>query len=195
MELVPARLIARRALWVIPFGLAGAAAVVMRHQDPIAELPAVDTDSDADQEVTIARFDEAGVNLGLVRAQTVTRTDSEWREVLTPQQYAVTRQGQTDPAFSGTLYRSHQAGLFRCVGCGEALFSSDAKYDSGTGWPSFWAPIAKENLRIHQEPGVTLMSGIEVICGRCRAHLGHVFDGGPPPTHLRYCINESSLRS
>jgi len=108
--------------------------------------------------------------------------------------YAVTRQRQTDPAFSGTLYRTHQPGLFRYVCCGEALFISDAKYNSGTGWPSFWAPIAAENLRTRKEPGISLASGVEVICARCRAHLGHIFNDGASPTHLRYCINESSLR-
>ena len=121
-------------------------------------------------------------------------SEAEWRELLSPQQYYVTRQGRTDPAFSGTYYRLQESGLFRCICCGEALFDSSAKYDSGTGWPSFRAPIAMENLRTRREPSATLAAGIEVVCARCGAHLGHVFDDGPRPGHLRYCINESALR-
>jgi len=188
---VHARTVTRRALWTIPFGVAGAAVVLIRRKDRTAALPAEDRSSDADRGVAVVRFDDTGSSLGLVQAQRVIRPEPEWRDLLTPQQYAVTRQRQTDPAFFGTLYQTHQPGLFRCVGCGEALFTSDAKYDSGTGWPSFWAPVAAENLRTRREPGVSLASGVEVICTRCSAHLGHIFSGGPPPTHLRYCINES----
>jgi peptide-methionine (R)-S-oxide reductase len=95
-------------------------------------------------------------------------------------------------AFTGTYYQIHEPGLFRCSCCANALFSSEAKFDSGTGWPSFWAPIAEQNVRKRSDTSL-LMQRIEVLCTRCDAHLGHVFDDGPPPTNLRYCINESSL--
>lgn len=187
----PIKRITRRALWIGPVGLAGAAAILLRHRDRTAEIPEA---AGSDEDVTIARFDDSGTKLGLIHAHRMMLSEAEWRERLTPQQYYVTRRGQTDPAFTGTYYRAKEPGVFRCICCGEALFSSDAKYDSGTGWPSFWAPLAKENLRTRREPGVTLAVGIEVICARCAAHLGHVFDDGPRPTGLRYCINESSLR-
>ena len=195
MKPVPAEQITRRALWIAPLGL-GAAAVVAVHlrNRRTASLPAAATDTGADRDVTIAEFDESGTRLGLVRTPRVVHTQSEWRELLAPRQYLVTRQGHTDPPFSGTYYRSHARGLFRCVCCGEALFSSDDKYDSGTGWPSFRAPAAMENVRTRREAGIILAIGIEVICARCGAHLGHVFDDGPPPAHLRYCIYESALR-
>lgn len=144
-------------------------------------------------DIMIVQFNDAGKKLETARVKRVVHSDSEWRKLLTSEQYYVTRHAATDTAFTGTYYEIHDPGLFRCICCATALFSSDAKFDSGTGWPSFWAPIAEENVRKHSDVSFG-MERIEVLCSRCDAHLGHVFDDGPPPTNLRYCINESSLR-
>jgi peptide-methionine (R)-S-oxide reductase len=142
--------------------------------------------------VTIMKFSDDGKPLGRVTLLKV-RKDAEWRKVLSPLAYQVTREKGTERAFSVPGYDRHEAGLYRCVCCANALFDGSTKYDSGTGWPSFWQPIAAENVRniVDRQLGMTRT---EVQCVLCDAHLGHVFNDGPKPTGLRYCMNTVAMR-
>ena len=123
---------------------------------------------------------------------TVERTDEEWRRILTPEQYAVLRQQGTEPPFTGAYWDDHAPGLYRCAGCGAELFSSDDKFDSGTGWPSFTRPVEDEAVGAREDDSHG-MRRIEVVCRACGGHLGHVFPDGPAPTGLRYCMNGLAL--
>jgi len=144
-------------------------------------------------QVSIVRFSRLGKNEGVVKVEKVVLSDAEWKSRLSPQEFDIARKAGTERAFTGRNWDNHEKGLYRCVCCDNALFSSETKFESGTGWPSFWEPIAKQNVETATDSSFG-SSRTEIKCRRCDAHLGHVFDDGPQPTGLRYCMNGTVLK-
>ncbi len=143
--------------------------------------------------VTIVPFDDAGARLAPVTVEKVVKTDAEWKKLLEPTEFAVARHEGTERPYTGSTWNLHANGLYRCVCCATPLFDSETKFESGTGWPSFWQPIAKENV-VETSDRSLMMVRTAVSCKRCDAHLGHVFDDGPKPTGLRYCMNSAAMK-
>ena len=144
-------------------------------------------------EVLIVEFSDSGARQKSVRMARIVKSEGEWKKQLPREAFEITRHAETERAFSGRYWNLHEKGIYRCVCCDTALFSSETKYDSGTGWPSFWQPIAKENIETAEDRSFGMVR-TSVSCRRCEAHLGHLFDDGPKPTGLRYCMNSASLR-
>jgi len=144
-------------------------------------------------DVVIVEYSDQGQNEGKKTVQTIVKTDAEWKQMLSKESYDVTRHAGTETPYTGKYWDLHDKGLFRCICCGTALFTSETKYDSHTGWPSFWQPLAKENVRETLDTSFG-EERTAVSCQLCDAHLGHLFDDGPQPTGLRYCMNSASLR-
>jgi len=171
-------------------GATVAAGALLRFRSRVS---AVEAKGSVPKEVKIVRFSDTGKRQDVVTLPVVVKTETEWQQQLPPASFQVTRHEGTERAFSGEYWNLHDKGLYRCICCDTALFSSDTKFESGTGWPSFWEPIAKEN--VHETSDFSLgMARTAVSCRLCDAHLGHVFDDGPRPTGLRYCMNSVALR-
>ena len=178
----------RRAFIVTAASACGAAALWT-----LRRFPGVVEAGGSAGSVTIVQFSALGKPTGKVTVARVIKSDAEWKQQLSPISFQVARQAGTERPYTGNTWNNHDHGIYRCVCCDNALFSSDTKFESGTGWPSFWQPIAKENV-IETSDETLGMSRTEVKCRECDAHLGHVFDDGPRPTGLRYCMNSAAMK-
>jgi peptide-methionine (R)-S-oxide reductase len=182
----------RRAFILSAAGAVSAAAFWGLRRSTIAAARPLTAD-EGPKTVTVVEFSADGKKTGTVTVARLIKSDAEWKKQLSDTSYWVTRHEDTERAFTGDTWNLHDRGLYRCICCDLALFSSDTKFESGTGWPSFWQPIAEENI-VKTVDGSEMMVRTAVSCRLCDAHLGHVFDDGPPPTGLRYCMNSASMR-
>ena len=187
-ELLNGAGVTRRALLAMPVAFAGLAAATWPKERPVPDAK----ENGTGKKVKIVLFTDDGKRVGEVELQQIRKSDEDWKKQLEPDEFAITRKAATERAFTGRYWDNHERGIYRCVCCGTAVFSSSTKFESGTGWPSFWEPIARENVRERSDASIGMVR-TEVLCTKCDAHLGHVFDDGPPPTHLRYCMNSMAM--
>ena len=181
----------RRAFLVSAAAAVGGLALWQWRKPHVTEAAAAVASQPKD--VTIVLFSDSGQRLKKVRIAKVVKSTEEWRKQLPPGVFDITRNADTEIAFTGQYWNLHDKGIYRCICCDNALFDSATKFDSGTGWPSFWQPIASENVSETRDTTLGMVR-TAVSCTECDAHLGHVFDDGPEPSHLRYCMNSASLR-
>jgi peptide-methionine (R)-S-oxide reductase len=181
-----------RRTFLLASGAAVAGLVLWRYERP-QPAHAEPGPAPIPKQVTLVEFTDDGERKGTISVPMIQKTDAEWRQQLSADSFEVTRRAGTERPFTGELLKVHDKGVFRCICCDTALYSSATKFESGTGWPSFWAPIAKENI-VQSGDNSLDMNRTAVSCRRCDAHLGHVFDDGPRPTGLRYCMNSVAMR-